>query len=211
MAHYEVSQPTMRAALRILESEGLLKIHRGAQGGPRVQELDVNVLAQRAKLYLQVEGADLVDLIEALRLLEPGAVALAAERRTAAQLAKLWSCVDRTAACETMSDFSDVGADFVVLLLEASGNKSLKLFGLVIDSLIREELHDEVEDISVTRSIRWHAERFAEVTQLIELREGEAAAALWRAHMLVADPTVTRINTDHNLGWLPNPKIPASN
>jgi DNA-binding FadR family transcriptional regulator len=188
----------------------LLKIHRGAQGGPRVQELDVNVLAQRAKLYLQVEGADLADLLEALRLLEPGAVALAAERRTAAQLAKLWSCVERTAACETLIDFSEVGADFVVLLLEASGNKSLKLFGLVIDSLIRQEIHCELEGSSETRSIQWHAERFAEVTQLIELREGEAAAALWRAYMLVADPTVTRTTSDHSLGWLPNLKVPAS-
>src|SRR5216683_9487 len=97
MAHYEVSQPTMRAALRILESEGLLKIHRGAQGGPRVQELDVNVLARRARLYLQVEGADFADLYEALRLLEPGAVALAAERRTPAQVAELWRCVERVA------------------------------------------------------------------------------------------------------------------
>jgi DNA-binding FadR family transcriptional regulator len=210
MAHYEVSQPTMRAALRILESEGLLKIHRGAQGGPRVQELDVNNLARRAKLYLQVEGAGLVDLLEALRLLEPGAVALAAERRSAAQVVKLWSCVQRSAACETMSDFSEAAADFVVLLLEASGNKSLKLFGLVIDSLIRQEIHRELEAISETDSIRWHAERFAEVVQLIELGEGEAAAALWRAHLLVADPTKKRPTAAHNLGWLPDLKPPDS-
>jgi DNA-binding FadR family transcriptional regulator len=210
MAHYEVSQPTMRAALRILESEGLLKIHRGAQGGPRVQELDVDVLARRARLYLQVEGADLVDLLEALRMLEPGAVALAAERRTPAQLAELWSCVERTAACETMTDFSEVGADFVLLLLEASGNKSLKLFGLVISSLIRDELHRELEASSETRGLQWHAERFAEVVQLIELGEGEAAAALWRAHMLVADPTKVRPAEGHNLGWLPNLRPPVS-
>jgi DNA-binding FadR family transcriptional regulator len=151
-----------------------------------------------------------VDLLEALRLLEPGAVALAAERRTAAQLAKLWSCVERTAACETMTEFSEVGADFVVLLLEASGNKSLKLFGLVIDSLIREELYRELERTSDTRTLQWHAERFAEVVQLIELREAEAAAALWRAHMLVADPTKNRGTGSHNLAWLPNLELPAA-
>jgi DNA-binding FadR family transcriptional regulator len=163
-----------------------------------------DVLARRAKLYLQGEGAGLVDLLEALRLLEPSAVALAAERRTLAQLAELWSCVERTSACETMSDFSEAGSDFLLLLLEASGNKSLKLFGLVIDSLIRDELHRELEASSETRAIQWHAVRFAEVVQLIELGEGEAAAALWRAHMLVADPTKRRATTGRDLGW-PDP------
>jgi DNA-binding FadR family transcriptional regulator len=206
MAHYKVSTPTMRAALRILESEGLLKIHRGAQGGPRVQELDVNVLARRAKLYLQVEGAGLADLLEALSLLEPGAVALAAERRTSTQLAELWRCVERAADCATMSDFSEVAADFVLLLLEASGNKSLKLFGLVIDSLVRQEFHRELEASSAPEVRQWHAERFAEVVQLIELGQGEAAAALWRAHILMSDPTVTRPTTGRKLGWLPNNK-----
>jgi DNA-binding FadR family transcriptional regulator len=210
MAHYEVSQPTMRAALRILESEGLLKIHRGAQGGPRVQELDVNVLARRARLYLQVEGADFADLYEALRLLEPGAVALAAERRTPAQVAELWRCVERVAVCETMSDFSEVGTDFLVLLLEASGNKSLKLFGLVITSLVREEIRHQLEAtteiVKWQEVMQWHAERFAEVVQLIDLGQGEAAAALWRAHMLVSDPTVTRVAAGRNLGWVPNHK-----
>jgi DNA-binding FadR family transcriptional regulator len=212
MAHYKVSTPTMRAALRILESEGLLKIHRGAQGGPRVQELDVNVLARRAKLYLQLEGADFADLYEALSLLEPGAVARAAERRTPAQLAELWRCVERVAVCETVIGFSEVGADFVVLLLEASGNKSLKLFGLIIDSLVRQEFLREIEIEAATgafewhEAMEWHAERFAEVVQLIELGQGEAAAALWRAHMLVSDPTVTRAAAGRNLGWLPKHK-----
>jgi DNA-binding FadR family transcriptional regulator len=184
MAQYEVSPPTMRAALRILESEGLVRVHRGAKGGARVQELDVDVLAKRAGLYLQVEGAGLADLLEALLLLQPGAVDLAADRRTAEQLAQLRECVSRAAACTTSDEFAEVAADFVVLLLEASGNKSIKLFALVIDSLIHQELHRLLDGWVADDQVLFHARRFDEVVDLIEAGEGPAAAALWHAHML---------------------------
>ncbi len=193
MANYDVSPPTMRAALRILESEGLVRVHRGAKGGPRVQELDVDVLAKRAGFYLQVEGADLPDLLEALLLLQPGAVALAADRCTPKQLAQLRRCAVRAEACTTMGEFGEVAADFVVLLLEASGNKSVKLFALVIDSLIHQEFHRLLDGWGPDDQILFHARRFREVVDLLEAGEGDAAAALWHAHML----TTIRPHLEH--------------
>jgi len=184
MASYDVSPPTMRAALRILQSEGLVQIKRGAGGGPRIQDLDVDVLAKRAALYLQIEGADLPDLLEALLLLQPGAVGLAAGRRTAQQLRELRRCVARAEAAETMSDFSEITADFVVLLLEASGNKSIKLFALVTRSVIHQELHRRLDYLEPGASMQWNARRYRELVNLIEVGEADAAAALWRAHML---------------------------
>jgi DNA-binding FadR family transcriptional regulator len=153
-----------------------------------VQELDVDILAKRAGLYLQVEGADLVDLLEALILLQPGAVGLAAKRRTKKQLADLRRCVRRAAACTTMSEFGDAAADFVVLLLETSGNKTIKLFALMIHSLIRAELHRELDHRPATEAIQWNAARFSEVVDLIESQQPEAATALWNAHMLATVP-----------------------
>ena len=189
MQRYDVSQPTMRAALRILEADGLVRIQWGPGGGPRVQELDVDVLAKRAGLYLQVEGADLTDLLEALLLLQPGAVALAADRRTAEQVVALRACVARAYECASMREFSDVAADFVVLLLEASGNHSIKLFALVTRSLIHQELNRALAEAPTTRErLDWHASRFEEVVDAIEAGEAEAAAALWRAHMVRTIP-----------------------
>jgi DNA-binding FadR family transcriptional regulator len=189
MQEYNVSQPTMRAALRILESEGLVRIQRGPGGGPRILELDVDVLAQRAGLYLQVEGADLFDLFEALTILQPGAVGLAARRRTDEQLAELRRCVHRAYACMNMREFSAVAADFVVSLLDASGNETIRLFGVVIRRLVHEELHRFLDGTDGgAERIVWHARRFSEVVDLVEAGESEAAAALWRAHMLSTVP-----------------------
>ena len=89
-----------------------------------------------------------------------------------------------------MSEFSDASADFVLLLLQASGNAAIKLFGAVIAHLVRSELHRELDDKRVTDANRWNGERFREVVGLIELGESEAAAALWRSHMLSTDPGV---------------------
>ncbi len=184
MGEYDVSPPTMRAALRILQSDGLVRIQRGARGGARIQELDVDVLARQAGLYLQLAGADLADLLEALVVMQPDAVGLAAGRRTKQQLRELRRCVARAEVAETMSDFSEVAADFVVLLLQAAGNQSIKLFALVIRSLIHQELHRRLDYLEPNEGIHWNARRFGELVDLIEAGEAEAATALWRAHLL---------------------------
>jgi GntR family transcriptional regulator, transcriptional repressor for pyruvate dehydrogenase complex len=193
MAQFDVSQPTMRSALRILQSEGLIVIRRGPGGGPRVAELDASALARQARFYLELEGADLDDLLEALQLVQPGAVALAARRRPQQQLRSLRRCVLDVESAATFREFSDASADFVLLLLEASGNKAVKLFGLVISLLIREGIHktldDRPEDAASDVS-KFYAVRFGEVVDLIELGEEDAAAALWRAYLIASLPKV---------------------
>jgi DNA-binding FadR family transcriptional regulator len=188
MSEYQVSQPTMRAALRILENDGLVRIQWGPGGGPRVQELDVDVLAQRAQMYLEIEGANIIDLMEALIIIQPGAVTLAAARATDEQIAALRACAERVPRCKTMVEFGEVAADFVVILLEASGNRTIKLFALVIRALVHETIQKTLVDEHDTSLLPWHAQRFGEVVNLITEGHGEAAAALWRAHMLATIP-----------------------
>src|SRR6476661_7873987 len=45
MAEFAVSRPTLREAFRVLESESLISIRRGARGGARVQLPNGNVAA----------------------------------------------------------------------------------------------------------------------------------------------------------------------
>ena len=59
---FQVSRPTLREAMRLLESESLIKISRGQHGGARVQKLDISVTARQVGMYLQMEGTTLADV-----------------------------------------------------------------------------------------------------------------------------------------------------
>lgn len=65
MERYGVSRPTMREAFRILESESIIVVLRGAHGGARVRALDESVAARHMGLLLQYQGVALADVYRA--------------------------------------------------------------------------------------------------------------------------------------------------
>src|SRR5437763_5635439 len=85
VTRYSVSRPTLREALRILESEALLTVTRGSRGGPKVHLPDPRLAARHFGLVLQSRGTTLADIYGARLLIEPSCVHLVATtaRRTA--------------------------------------------------------------------------------------------------------------------------------
>src|SRR5882724_876492 len=92
---FGIARPTMREAIRILESDSLISMRRGAQSGAKIRAADASILARQAGLHLQRNGATWEDLYEAQFVIEPRAVRLAASRRTRSDLAILEELVDR--------------------------------------------------------------------------------------------------------------------
>ena len=80
MATFAVSRPTLREAFRVLESERLIRVRRGAHGGARVHVPDSDVAARFTGLVLQHRGATVADVLEARALIEPPAAAILARR-----------------------------------------------------------------------------------------------------------------------------------
>jgi len=188
LEQYQVARPTMRGALRILESDGLINIERGTNGGARVVEPDLAPLARRVGLHLQLRGTDLDELIAAEVVMQPGAVAMAAAAHDAEDVARLRRAADRSGAATTMDDYLGAVADFTDALLHAAHNNALSLYAELTGALVREGLGamvveqaielEMVEDL-VAKSTR----AFHGVIDLIEADDAAGAESYWRTYL----------------------------
>jgi GntR family transcriptional repressor for pyruvate dehydrogenase complex len=90
LEEFEVGLPSLREAMRILETEGLVSVQRGNVGGAVVHRPSHGSAAFILGLVLQSEGVELADLAIALRVVEPACAAMCAanpaRRRISSQL-----------------------------------------------------------------------------------------------------------------------------
>lgn len=80
LEEFRVSRPSIREAMRILETEGLVSVRRGNVGGAEVHAPSARSAAYMLGLVMQSEKVTLADVAAALCLLEPACAALAAGR-----------------------------------------------------------------------------------------------------------------------------------
>ena len=136
-----VGRSSVREAMRVLVDKGMLDIR--TRTGARVTErecwrrLDPDVV--RWTLDLRPDQEFLSDLLEARRIMEPPAAALAARRARASDLARMETAlVTMTDALPSDID-SCVAADvaFHEAILIATGNTVLREFEIIIDAALR--------------------------------------------------------------------------
>jgi GntR family transcriptional regulator, transcriptional repressor for pyruvate dehydrogenase complex len=185
---YQVARPTVRGALRILESDGLVTVERGTNGGARVAGTDISRLARRVGLHLQLRRTNVRELIEAQALIQAGAAALAASARTRSDLGRLRSAVAVANSAQTIDELLVAGSAFVEALVNAAHNRSLSLYSELTDALLREGLDAYMatypQSIArITGAMFRSAREFAVVVDLIEERDAEGAEEVWRAHL----------------------------
>lgn len=196
MRQFDVSRPTLREAFRILETESLIELRRGARGA-RITAPSVEVAARYVGLLMQTSGTTVSDVYEARSLLEPVAAGLLANRRTAQDLADLSACADDL---ENLIGSGQPPADvaawtrrsqgFHDLVMERAGNKTLALQSLVLREVVDTHLLLASRQpgmvalpasgfVRVVRSYR-------KLIRLVEARDAAGAEAHWRNHMDVA-------------------------
>src|SRR5919108_30894 len=77
---FPVSKPSMREALRILETEGLVTVRRGNQGGAVVNRPTAANAAYTMAIVLSGQRVTIADVAASLREVEPACAALCAAR-----------------------------------------------------------------------------------------------------------------------------------
>ncbi|GGJ62874.1 FadR/GntR family transcriptional regulator [Streptomyces brasiliensis] len=190
LERFGVSRPTLREALRVLESESLITVRRGAHGGARVQVPNIDVAARYAGFVLEHRGTTLADVYEARILLEPPIVGLLAGRRTDQDVQRLRAALEEHEATAHVPMVAiRTHTAFHALLVELTGNQTLRvLTGMVqhiIDRANLEWVESKVatpEETGMSLGLRAHHR----VVDLIEAGVQSGAEEVWRKHLTEA-------------------------
>jgi GntR family transcriptional repressor for pyruvate dehydrogenase complex len=125
---FNVSLVSLREALRILETEGLVSVRRGNRGGAVVHAPTKSSAAYMLGLLLQSEHVHLGDLATALRDLEPMCAALAAQRADRSDTIVPELHAVNAAMSENLDDgpvFTDLGRRFHDAVVRGCGNSTV--------------------------------------------------------------------------------------
>jgi DNA-binding FadR family transcriptional regulator len=195
MEHFGVSRPTLREAFRVLESEALISVRRGARGGARVHTPDGDVAARYAGLVLQFRGATLADVYAARTAIELGALAVLTGARSEGALEALEANLDQSDAAEDdPAQLILLQEGFHRLLVEASGSQTLTIFEEMIHHIVElhgttyvAQHHDQPEASKIAKAGSRTHRRFLD---LLREKKNDEAVALWERHLLEASDVV---------------------
>jgi DNA-binding FadR family transcriptional regulator len=186
---FNVSRPTLREAFRVLESENLVTIRRGARGGARVRIPDGKVAARHVGFVLEHRGATLQDVYLAREEVEVVAVGDLARSHTRADIRALKA---RQAEIEEIAVpdqllFAKNSLTFHQLIVELSGNQTLAVLDEVINSILNRaneslvRMRMAVNRNTLADNLKAHRDHGA-LIDLIDDGDADGAMHLWRKH-----------------------------
>ncbi len=168
----QVSRPSLREALRALSIINVVEIRHGS--GTYVCHPTPEALLGKLDIIFESDESTFIDLYEARCVVEVGIIALAAERITPENLAKL-EAFHQECLCERdeVYTFLDMDIDFHRLITQSASNPILNRFMDMIAQINagrrrRRGLHSSIH---IEETIQEHA------TILAALKSGDAEAA----------------------------------
>ncbi len=190
MSTFNVARTTIRDAFRMLESEGLIVVRRGAGGGARVRPPGIGLVADYAGVLLQYRGATLEDVHMARILVETPAARLLAEssdkeKRTIVGSLRA-ALEDETAAMTDPAALTKAEGRFHRLIVELTGNDTLLLLSAVANRIIAEQVARDMGAKGKESTAKHYKEAHRAHERLVDLiavGASQEAETLWRRHL----------------------------
>jgi GntR family transcriptional repressor for pyruvate dehydrogenase complex len=176
---YKVGRSSVREALRMLESRGLIK---GSGAGTFAVAEYGNPLSHSLHFLLTLEEASLREIYEVRKIIEVESAGLAAARRTDDDLAQMSAAIDEmVAGLASQERYITADLQFHLAITAATRNR----VALRVMHAVRDLLHRALGSIyhipgSPARSISQHRQ----ILEAISARDSEGARQRMLAHLL---------------------------
>jgi len=193
MKQMGVSRPTLREALRVLESEGLLQLGRGARAGAAILAPSIEQAARYGTMYLATQGTTLGEIHQVRTILEPslaGQHAQNSKKQTVRALQEIievqtqaLTAQDHVAAVTAVNEFHEA------LVLHAPNHALQLLAGMLhgismdIYPLLTQGSSRQEQQL-IWRRTRHATEAHAKLTKFIAAGKATEAERFWRDYML---------------------------
>ena len=201
LKQFQVSRPTLREALRVLESEGLIELGRGARKGATVLGPSINTVAKYGALYLATQGTTIGEVHQVRTLIEPSMVAVLAAKPSKECVRALTACADRQRqAIEAGNHDAAVLAldELHRLIIQYTDNRALSMLAGVLGNMPAMAYRQPLLTGSLaTRKAFQHrteksVEAHGELVRLIAARKADKAEGFWREYMTDTADFLTR-------------------
>lgn len=188
MAQLSVSRSTVREALRVLESNGLVRSRPGDPNGPEVQAFSGATLGKSMTRLLRTDELSLANVVQYRMLLDGSAAFLAAKLADADQLAVIEATHAEMAQAAAAGDyelFSETDVAFHEAIAQASGNPLIAVCmqavrGVVIELIASKIVQSKDRKLLMKRSLQHHDE----LLDALRARDGHRAERMARVHLV---------------------------
>lgn len=176
-----MSRTTVREALRILEVQNLIHIKAGRAGGAFVQRPGEESVASSLELLIRGRQIRLTSVHETREAIEPMCAQLAAQHRTAGDLARMEAANAAIAESVGLDAFLQANVDWHVAVATAGHNEILTGIMMAMSRAIYTVTNNEGFVNDEVRAITVRAHR--SVTRAIRERDVEAAVRRMSRHV----------------------------
>lgn len=183
---FGASRPTIREALRVLESNGVVRSRPGDPNGPEILPFSPNGLAKQMTRLAQVDHMSIADLVSFRMILDGSANMLAARLRSEDELATMDDtiAVMERAIDQGYEEFSEADVAFHDAVALASRNALIQVCNNVVRVVVLSLISDKVTRARNSKALmRESLEHHKEVLDAIRAGDGPGAARISRQNL----------------------------
>jgi GntR family transcriptional repressor for pyruvate dehydrogenase complex len=198
VTQFAVSRSTVREALRVLESNGVVRSRPGDPNGPEILPFSQLALRKQMVRLARVDELTLSELIGFRMIMDGAAIQVASRLRTPEQLAEMEETVVamRAAIDVDFAAFSEADLAFHDVIARISRNSLIQTCNEVVRGVVLSLISDKIAHAPNSRALMLESlQHHAEVVEAIRSGNGHAAARIARQNMY-----------DYYAGYVPEPE-----